>query len=143
MGTLKGSYLCSRWSDLVEFQSHTSSNVCHFYLQVCKGSDQKQPRKGGDVIFSIIKPFGSYLLPLTLVLIQSRSKRFAAFPNLNYASDTIYPNHVTLKCISRKCRPERFKINFAKLLNRTRILKPSKRKYAYLYFQSSKSDYAG
>ena len=56
--TPKGSYLCSRWSDLVEVQSHTSSNVCHPYLQVCKGSDQKQPRKCGDAVFSISNPLG-------------------------------------------------------------------------------------
>ena len=40
--------------DLAEFQTYLSSHVCYHYLQICKGSDQEQPRKSGDIIFPII-----------------------------------------------------------------------------------------
>ena len=31
-----------------------SSHACHHYLQVSKGTDEKQPRKSGDTVFPII-----------------------------------------------------------------------------------------
>ena len=52
--TLKGSLLCSPWSDLGKFRIHASSYICHRYLQVSKGSDQKQPRKRDYALFPII-----------------------------------------------------------------------------------------
>ena len=38
----------NRWSDLAEFRSYPSSNVCHHHLQVWKGSNEEQPRKSGN-----------------------------------------------------------------------------------------------
>ena len=52
--TLKGSQLRSQWWDLSEIQTHISFYVCPHYLQVWKGSDQKQPRKCNDFVFPII-----------------------------------------------------------------------------------------
>ena len=51
--------------------------VC--YLQVLKGSDQKQLRKGGDIIFPIISQWGLSLAMETRVLIQSVPNPHAAF----------------------------------------------------------------
>ena len=51
---LKGSKLRCRWSEPAEFRTHASSYVCHSYLQVYKGSDQKQARKRDDALFPII-----------------------------------------------------------------------------------------
>ena len=45
-----------------------------------KGSAQKQPRKGGDIIFPIISQWGLSVAMDTRVLIQSASKHYAAFP---------------------------------------------------------------
>ena len=53
-------------------------------LDTCKykkGSDQKQPRKGGDTIFPIISQWGLSVAMDTKVLIQSASKHYAAFPH--------------------------------------------------------------
>ena len=44
----------SQWWDLSEIQTHISFYVCPHYLQVWKGSDQKQPRKRDDFVFPII-----------------------------------------------------------------------------------------
>ena len=53
---------------------------CPHYLQVLKGSNQKQPRKGGDIIFPIISQWGLSVARETRVLIQSAPKPYAAFP---------------------------------------------------------------
>ena len=45
-----------------------------------KGSDQKQPRKGGDTIFPFISQWGLSVALDTRVLIQSGSKHYAVFP---------------------------------------------------------------
>ena len=45
-----------------------------------KGSDQKQPRKGGDIIFPIISQWELSVAMETRVLIQSAPKPYAAFP---------------------------------------------------------------
>ena len=44
-----------------------------------KGSDQKQPRKGGDIIFPIIGKCGFSVAMETRVLIQSTPKPYAVF----------------------------------------------------------------
>ena len=46
-----------------------------------KGSDQKQRRKGGDIIFPIISQWGLSVAMETRVLIQSAPKPYAAFPH--------------------------------------------------------------
>ena len=46
--------LRSQWWDLSEIQTHISFYVCPHYLQVWKGSDQKQPRKRDNIVFPII-----------------------------------------------------------------------------------------
>ena len=46
--------LRSQWWDLSEIQTHISFYVCPHYLQLWKGSDQKQPRKRNDLEFPII-----------------------------------------------------------------------------------------
>ena len=51
---LKGSPLRSQRWDLSKIQTHISFYVCPHYLQVWKGSDQKQPRKRDDFVFPII-----------------------------------------------------------------------------------------
>ena len=38
----------------MKIRTHLSSHACHHYLQVWKGTDEKQPRKSGDTVFSII-----------------------------------------------------------------------------------------
>ena len=45
-----------------------------------KRSDQKQPRKGGDIICPIISQWGISVAMETRVLIQSAPKPYAAFP---------------------------------------------------------------
>ena len=52
--TLKGSQLCSPWSDLAEFQTHSSSYVYHHYLKVRNEFDQKRSRKRDDAVFPTI-----------------------------------------------------------------------------------------
>ena len=44
-----------------------------------KGSEQKQPRKGGDIVFPIISQWGLSVAMETKVLIQSAPKPYAAF----------------------------------------------------------------
>ena len=52
---LKGSLLRSQWSKI---RTRPRFYACPRYLQVLKRSDQKQPRKGGDIIFPIISQWG-------------------------------------------------------------------------------------
>ena len=56
--TLKGSLLRSQWSDLAKIRTPPRFNACSRYLQVKKGLDQKQLRKGGNIIFPIISQWG-------------------------------------------------------------------------------------
>ena len=42
----------------MEIQTRPRFYACPRYLQVLKGPDQKQPRKGGDIIFPIISQQG-------------------------------------------------------------------------------------
>ena len=44
----------------MQIQTHPSFSACYHYLQVSKGSDQKQPRKRGDTIFPIISLWGYF-----------------------------------------------------------------------------------
>ena len=53
------------------------TKISHFLL---KGPDQKQPRKGGDIIFPIISQQGLSVAMETRVLIQSAPKPYAAPP---------------------------------------------------------------
>ena len=39
---------------MAEFRTPLSSHACHHYLQVQKGSDEKQLKKSGNNVFSII-----------------------------------------------------------------------------------------
>ena len=52
--TFKGSLLRSRWSNQAKIGTRPSSHTCHCYLQVWKGTTEKQPRKSGDTFFPII-----------------------------------------------------------------------------------------
>ena len=72
--------LRSQWSDLAEIQTRQRFYACPRYLQVQKGSDQKQPRKGGDIVFPIISQWGLSVAMETRVLIQSAPKPYEAFP---------------------------------------------------------------
>ena len=45
-----------------------------------KKKDQKQPRKGGEIVFPIISQWGLSVAMETRVLIQSAPKSYAAFP---------------------------------------------------------------
>ena len=45
----------------MQIQTYQSFSACYHYLQVPKGSDQKQPRKSGDTIFPIISLWGYFL----------------------------------------------------------------------------------
>ena len=45
-----------------------------------KGSDQKQQRKGGDIVYPIISQWGLSVAMETRVLIQYAPKPYAAFP---------------------------------------------------------------
>ena len=55
-----------------------------------KGSNQKQPRKGGDTIFPIIRQLGLSVAMDTRVLIQYASKHYAAFPHPSDATHKIW-----------------------------------------------------
>ena len=44
----------------MQIQTHPSFSSCCHYLQVSKGSDQKQPRKSGDNIFPTISLWGHF-----------------------------------------------------------------------------------
>ena len=65
---------------LAEIRTCPRFYVCPRYLQVWKGSDQKQPRKGGDIVFPIISQWGLSVAMETRVLIQSSPKPYAPFP---------------------------------------------------------------
>ena len=58
-------------SDLIEIRTRPRFYACPYYLQVLKGPDQKQPKKGGDIIFPIISQQGLSVAMKTRVLIQS------------------------------------------------------------------------
>ena len=45
----------------MQIQTHASFSACYHYLQVLKGSGQKQPRKSGDTIFPITSLWGYFL----------------------------------------------------------------------------------
>ena len=77
---LKGSQLRSQWSDLAEIRTRPGFYACPLYLQVLKGSDQKQPRRDGDIIFPIMSQWGLSVSMDTRVLIQSAPKPYEAFP---------------------------------------------------------------
>ena len=65
---------------LAEIRTHPRFYACPHYLQVWKGSDQRQPRKRGDIFFPIISQWGLSVAMVTRVLIQSAPKPCAAFP---------------------------------------------------------------
>ena len=50
------------------------------YRRAKKRLDQKEPRKGGDIVFPIISQWGLSVAMETRVLIQSAPKPYAAFP---------------------------------------------------------------
>ena len=50
------------------------ASITYRYLQVQKESDQKQPRKGGDIIFPVISQWGRSVAMETRVLSQSAPK---------------------------------------------------------------------
>ena len=54
-----------------------------------KGSDQKQLRKSGDIVFPIISQWELSVAMETRVLIQSASKPYAAFPHPSDATHKI------------------------------------------------------
>ena len=61
--------------------SNSSEILCMSSLPASiKRSGQKQPRKGGDIVFSIISQWGLSVAMETRVLIQSTPKAYAAFP---------------------------------------------------------------
>ena len=76
----QGQQLHSQWLDLAEIQTCPRFYACPRYLQVYKGSDRKQLRKEGDIIFPIISQWGLSVAMKTRVLIQSATKPYAAFP---------------------------------------------------------------
>ena len=61
----------------MQIQTHPSFGACHHYLQVSKGSDQKQPRKSGVTIFPIISLWGYFLdVQVAVVLSGLNSNSF-------------------------------------------------------------------
>ena len=58
--TVKGSLLCGPWLDLANFQTHPSLYVCHYYLQVWKGSDLEELRKSCNTVFPILRLWGFF-----------------------------------------------------------------------------------
>ena len=61
--------------------SNSSKILCISSLPASKkGSDQKQQREGGDIVFPIISQWGLSVAMETTVLIQSAPKPEAAFP---------------------------------------------------------------
>ena len=51
------------WSLVIcccKVRTHPSFDACSHYLQVPKGSDQKQQRKNGETIFTIISIWGYF-----------------------------------------------------------------------------------
>ena len=69
-------------------RSGRNSNLSEILMHVLitctykKGSDQKQQRNGGDIIFFIISQWGLSVPMETRGLIQSAPKPYAAFPSL-------------------------------------------------------------
>ena len=48
----------SQWSDLAKIRTRPRFYACPRYLPILKGSDQKQLRKGGDIVFPVISQWG-------------------------------------------------------------------------------------
>ena len=65
---------------MAEIRTRPRFYACPCYLQVLKGLDQKQPEKGGDIIFPIISQWGLSVAMETRVLIQSAPKLMQPFP---------------------------------------------------------------
>ena len=82
--TLSGSLLHSRWSNQAKIQTRPTCNACHHCLQVWKRSNEKQPRKSGDTVFSIITLCKISVAKETSVLIRSGPKPNAAFPQTQW-----------------------------------------------------------
>ena len=59
--------------------SYSFKILCMPSLPALKGSDRKQARKGGDIVFPIISQWGLSVAMETRVLIQSAPKSSAAF----------------------------------------------------------------
>ena len=72
--------LTPQHSKQAEIQTRPSSHAYHHYLQVWKGSDDKQARKSGDTVFSITTLWELSVAIETRVLIRSDPKANAAFP---------------------------------------------------------------
>ena len=76
-------------------RQQTDDRACLYYKltnkpQVSeKGSDQKQPRKGGDIIFPIISQWGLSVAMETRVLIPSAPKPYATSSHPNDATHKI------------------------------------------------------
>ena len=63
----QGQLTRSQWSDLAEIRTLSRFYACPLYLQVRNGLDQKQPRKGGDIVFPIISQWGLSVAMVTRV----------------------------------------------------------------------------
>ena len=70
----------SWWSNQAEIRTCPSSHACLRYLQVRIGSDEKQQRKSGDTVFTIITLWELSVAMETRVLIRSGPKPNAANP---------------------------------------------------------------
>ena len=70
---------CKIWSRL-EIRTRPRFYACPCYMQVQKGSNQKQPSKGENIVFPIISQWGLSVAMETRILIQSALKPYAAFP---------------------------------------------------------------
>ena len=77
---LDAQWQLTQWYDLAEIRTRPRFYACPHNLQVWKGSDQKQPRKGGENVFPITSQWGLSVAMETRVLIQSAPKPYAAFP---------------------------------------------------------------
>ena len=53
--------MCQGQISFQKIQTHPSFNACSCYMKVSKGSNQKQQRKSGNTIFSIIRSIGVFL----------------------------------------------------------------------------------
>ena len=88
--TIKGSKLRSPWFNQADIHTRSSSHACHHCLQVWKGSDEKQPRKRGNTVFSIVTLCELFVARETRVLIRSCQNPMQLFPPPNDASDKIW-----------------------------------------------------
>ena len=53
--------MCQGQISFQKIQTHPSFNACSCYMKVSKGSNQKQQRKSGNIIFPIISLWGYFL----------------------------------------------------------------------------------